>query len=308
MVHGNSIQEYLKKLDISETLCDEIMRFREKFVPDISARAVAPQIAFYGAETIEMSAAALLQGANLLLCGPKATGKNVLAENLAYIFGRPVYNMSFHVNTDSAALIGADTFINNEVRLRKGPVTLCAEQGGFGIFDEVNMAKNEAVAVLHAALDHRRIIDVPGYDLIALHEATRFIGTMNYGYAGTRELNEALVSRFLVVEMPAPDEQTLDYLLQDAYPTLKVSARKQLCGLFLDLIEKNENGELSTKSIDLRGLISAIGTVKLGVSVKNALKMGLGNKSFDGFEKDIIDDAMTTRFPDNWKAADLFED
>ena len=26
------------------------------------------------------------------------------------------------------------------------------------------MAKNDAVSVLHAALDYRRIIDVPGYD------------------------------------------------------------------------------------------------------------------------------------------------
>lgn len=46
------------------------------------------------------------------------------------------------------------------------------------------------------------MIDVPGYERIELHPATRFIGTMNYGYAGTRELNEALVSRFLVIDMP----------------------------------------------------------------------------------------------------------
>ena len=48
------------------------------------------------------------------------------------------------------------------------------------------MAKNDAVSVLHAALDYRRSIDVPGYDKIDLHPAARFIGTMNYGYAGTK--------------------------------------------------------------------------------------------------------------------------
>ena len=53
------------------------------------------------------------------------------------------------------------------------------------------MAKNDAVSVLHATLDYRRSIDVPGYDKIDLHPAARFIGTMNYGYAGTKELNEA---------------------------------------------------------------------------------------------------------------------
>ena len=54
------------------------------------------------------------------------------------------------------------------------------------------MAKNDAIVVLHSALDYRRVIDVPGYERINLHPATRFIGTMNYEYAGTKELNEAL--------------------------------------------------------------------------------------------------------------------
>ena len=40
------------------------------------------------------------------------------------------------------------------------------------------MAKSEAMAVLHATLDFRRTIDVPGYDRIDLHPATRFIATM----------------------------------------------------------------------------------------------------------------------------------
>ena len=55
--------------------------------------------------------------------------------------------------------------------------------------------QSEALAVLHGTLDFRRSIDVPGYERIDLHPATRFIATMNYGYAGTKELNEALVSR-----------------------------------------------------------------------------------------------------------------
>ena len=66
--------------------------------------------------------------------------------------------------------------------------------------------------MLHATLDYRRSIDVPGYDKIDLHPAARFIGTMNYGYAGTKELNEALVSRFLVIDMPAQTEETLRFI------------------------------------------------------------------------------------------------
>ena len=39
----------------------------------------------------------LLAGENILLSGTKATGKNVLAENLAFLFGRPLYNISFSI-------------------------------------------------------------------------------------------------------------------------------------------------------------------------------------------------------------------
>ena len=67
-----------------------------------------------------MAACALLQGEHILLTGAKAAGKNILAENLAYLFHRPSYNISFHVNMDSSTLIGSDTFRNNQVELRKG--------------------------------------------------------------------------------------------------------------------------------------------------------------------------------------------
>ncbi|MEG1269570.1 MAG: MoxR family ATPase [Oscillospiraceae bacterium] len=301
------MKDYLEAIGINKSLIEETVKFRSNYFCD-NSRAYKPQIAFYGKDILEMAMAAILQGANLLLCGPKATGKNVLAENLAYIFGRPVYNVSFHVNTDSSSLIGSDTFSDNRVTFRKGSISLCAEYGGFGILDEVNMVKNEAVAVLHSALDYRRIIDIPGYDLIKLHEATRFIGTMNYGYAGTRELNEALVSRFLVLEMPSPDDVTIMKIINDSYPTIKKKACEQFTGLFMDLAEKNENGELSTKSIDLRGLLSAIGVIRLGIAPRAALDMGLANKSFDGFEKDIIEDVMTTRIPQAWKVYDVFEE
>ena len=104
-------------------------------------------------------------GQNLLLTGPKATGKNILAQNLAAAFGRPVWDISLHVNMDASGLIGTDTFQNGAVVFRPGPVYRCGISGGFGVLDEINMARNEALAVLHGILDFRRTIDVPGYDV-----------------------------------------------------------------------------------------------------------------------------------------------
>ena len=300
--------DFLKQQNVSENLLKDIEEFRKQHPVegDMRVRIPNPPIPFYGKDILEMSIAALLKGENLLLSGGKATGKNILAENLAYIFGRPSYNISFHVNVDSAALVGTDTFIENEVRLRKGMVTLCAENGGFGVFDEINMAKNDAVSVLHAALDYRGIIDIPGYDRIELHPATRFIGTMNYGYAGTKELNEALVSRFMVINMPKQDEETVQLILKTYFPDIKEHALKQFVGLFMDLQLKAEHSEISTKSVDIRGMIGALKTIQTGLRPTSAVNMGITNKSFDIFEREIVEDIVMTRIPEEWTRSDVF--
>ena len=303
------ITKYLEGLEIDGELITELLAFREQYEVDeaVEIHCCQPAVCFYGKEILEMAIAALLHGENILLSGAKATGKNVLCETLAWLFGRPSYNVSFHVNTDSATLIGTDTFKNNEVQLRKGPIYECAQYGGFGILDEINMAKNDAVSVLHATLDYRRSIDVPGYSRIVLHPATRFIGTMNYGYAGTKELNEALISRFMVIDMPPLDTETLHVLLREYFPDLKSAAAEQFAGLFQDLQTKASNGEISTKSLDFRGLVGAIKTMRSGLSPLKAIQMGIVNKSFDVFEKEMIEDAVLTRIPENWTKADIFE-
>ena len=302
------IMEMLRDQGIDEGLIADVEAFRSSFEVEESERrrVTEPMIPFYGKEILEQAIAGLLQGENLLLSGSKATGKNVLAENLAWVFGRPSYNISFHVNTDSSSLIGTDTFVNNEVTLRKGPVYQCAQYGGFGILDEINMAKNDAVSVLHATLDHRRIIDVPGYDKITLHPAARFIGTMNYGYAGTKELNQALVSRFLVIDMPPVDEETLMKIFRVTFPGAKDKALEQFAGLFLDLQLKAFNGEITTRPLDLRGLLAAMKTMTGGLRPSLAVKMGITNKTFDIFEKEIINDVVMTRIPESWTAGDVF--
>lgn len=301
--------EFLREQQVDKGLIEGVEEFRSKYPVEEGelSRVSCPDMYFYGREVLEMGIAALLQGENLLLTGAKATGKNVLAENLAWIFGRPVYNVSFHVNTDSGDLIGTDTFVNNEVQLRKGSIYRCAQYGGFGILDEINMAKNDAVSVLHASLDYRRSIDVPGYDKIDMHEAARFIGTMNYGYAGTKELNEALVSRFMVIDMPPQDEETLDYILSSKFPALKENAKKQWIGLFMDLQLKAQNGEISTKALDLRGILGALKTIQRGLKPRLAVQLGVVNKCFDIFEKEIVQDVVLTRIPDTWMPQDVFE-
>ena len=252
--------EFLRDEGVSADITAEIEKFRDAYPEEdetLRRRVPDPRYLYYGKDIWEEAITAILCGENLLLVGPKATGKNVLAENLATVFGRPSWNVSFYINTDAATLLGTDTFENGAVQLRKGPIYQCAETGGFGVLDEINMAKNESLAVLHATLDFRRSIDMPGYERIPLHDATRFIATMNYGYAGIQK--------------------------------------------------KCDGGELSTKPLDLRGLLAAVRLMRTGLEGNRALDLGLVNKSFDDFERQLVRDVIRTRLPETLRREDVFD-
>ena len=300
--------DFLRQEGIDEQLIARIGQFRSEYpvAEGDALRIPSPRFKYYGADIWKLAITAILSGENILLVGPKATGKNVLAENLSAVFGRPQWDVSFYLNTDASTLIGTDTFKNGEVSFRKGPIYACAEAGGFGVLDEINMAKNESLAVLHATLDFRRIIDVPGYSRIRLAPPTRFIATMNYGYAGTRELNEALASRFMVINMPVISGADLEKLLLEQYPSLKTEYASQLTTLFGEIRKKCESSEISTKALDLRGLLAAVTLVQNGLSMHEALDIAIINKSFDEFERTLVDDIVSSRIDGKLRKDDIF--
>lgn len=304
-----TLRSFLEGQGVPTSMIDKLAEFRNahKVEDSVKDRVEMPSTLYQGGAIWTACIAAILQGQNILLQGAKATGKNVLANNLAFFFGRPLWDISFHVNMDAGSLIGSDTFKNNEVQFRPGSVYNCAVFGGFGVLDEVNMAKNEAMAVLHSVTDDRRVIDVPGYERLKLNEATRFIATMNFGYAGTRELNEAFASRFVVIHVPQLNEKELIKLLQGKVPNAVPEMLKYYAGVFNDLQKKAENAEISTKAVDLRGMISALKMTEIGMSPFEAMEVNVINKCFDSYERDIVRDVVKTRISSSWTYLDIFD-
>ena len=302
------LEQFLRQEGVDPALLDEAQEFCRTHKVDayVQGRIPQPVYTYYGKEVWEKAIAAVLCGENLLLAGPKATGKNVLAQNLALLFGRPLWDVSFHVNVDAAYLIGSDTYDGSKVTFRAGPVFQSAVYGGFAVLDEINMARNEALAVLHAALDFRRVIDVAGYDKIQVDPAARFIGTMNYGYAGTRDLNEALCSRFAILNMPMISESDLNRLVSDSFPDIKDQIRSQFVQLFYEIERKARSAEISERALDLRGLLDALALMKKGVKSGDALEMCIVNKTFDEYERTLVMDMISARIPTDLSRTDVF--
>ena len=305
---NKELLDFLQDEGIDNALLAEVRAFREKYPVsgDMTERLPKPEYYYYGRRIWELAITALLAGKNLLLSGPKATGKNVLAENLAALFSRPMWTVSFHINTDAAWLVGTDTFDGEKVVFRPGPVWMCATEGGFGVLDEINMAKNESLAVLHALLDFRRCLDIPGYNRVELRSETRFIATMNHGYAGTRDLNEALTSRFVVLDMPVMPEDDLVRLIASRYQGISDKICSQFAKLYSELEKKAESGEISETALDLRGLLDSIALIEKGAASGDALDMCLVNKSFDAYERGLIKDVIYARIPGDLTRKEVF--
>ena len=119
MSETSGLMDTLRQEGISPDLLRAVEEYRaaHPLAEALRPRIPSPAFVYYGREVWEQALAALLCGENLLLAGGKATGKNVLAENLAAAFGRPAWDISFHVNMDAASLIGMDTFEGGQVKL-----------------------------------------------------------------------------------------------------------------------------------------------------------------------------------------------
>ena len=109
--------DFLRQEGIEESIIRRIDDFRSQYpaAAEDEYRISVPKYHYYGTDVWKKALTALLAGENILLVGPKATGKNVLAENLSAVFRRPEWNVSFYLNTDAASLIGADTFKDGKV-------------------------------------------------------------------------------------------------------------------------------------------------------------------------------------------------
>lgn len=95
--------EKLRELGIRDDLIREITEYRETYPVEQEYGSRIPKLEqfYYGKEVWEQAITAILCGENILLAGPKATGKSLFAENLAGVFARPRWDVSFHVNMDA---------------------------------------------------------------------------------------------------------------------------------------------------------------------------------------------------------------
>jgi len=293
--------DYLRTCGISDSTLQRLVDYRlgapkcssnDRLIPE----SLVTEFEDSEGNVVNTAILSLLAGKHVIFEGVKGTGKNTLINMLAYIFGRPVYTYSFNKFTDVDSVVGSNTLKDGSVSFNPHQLTQALEDkdGAWFVGDEINMARGDTLAFLHELLDDRGEIEIPSYGKVSKNRHFRFIGTMNYGYTGTQELNEAFADRFVIIHVEPAD---LDKLLRAEFPNINVNASIKLNRFYKDLHRLALDGEISSKAVSVRGIKSAVDLIiNYDLDWKTSMETCVFNKSFDDYEKQKCKDVMDTLF------------
>mgnify|MGYP005751255409 FL=1 len=239
-------------------------------------------------------------GKNVLLKGPTGSGKTKLAETLSSIYHQPMHSINCSVDLDAESLLGYKTIQHVDgkatIEFIPGPVIEAMKKGHLLYIDEINMAKPETLPILNGVLDYRKTITNPFTgEVVKANEGFGVIAAINEGYVGTVPLNEALKNRFIVLEVPYIQGETLKQVLTSQSNLTDDKLVNKFVTFSSDLISLVKNGSLSEEAASIRALLD---TCDLSVFLPpiRAIQRGIVDKLEDERERAAIINIAKTLF------------
>ena len=239
-------------------------------------------------------------GKNVLLKGPTGSGKTKLAETLSSIYHQPMHSINCSVDLDAESLLGYKTIQHVDgkatIEFIPGPVIEAMKKGHLLYIDEINMAKPETLPILNGVLDYRKTITNPFTgEVVKAKEGFGVIAAINEGYVGTVPLNEALKNRFIVLEVPYIQGETLKQVLTNQSNLTDEKLVNKYVTFSSDLTSLVKNGSLSEEAASIRALLD---TCDLSVYLPpiRAIQRGIVDKLEDERERAAIINIAKTLF------------
>lgn len=326
-----TLPPWMEKYKFPWKLAKKVKAFRdrqeERLTDEQRSRIPNAQYIPSGYEVVKAVASMLYDSWEApLLIGPKGSGKSTMAETLAAILMLPVNKVFGGIDLNAESLLGARTLVPSEdldlvteMRLRSactsggidpeplisrlrgsqmrvgfdpGILLNAVERGEVVVIDEVNMLIPEVTSILHGLLDWQKVLSVPGYGQVNAPDSFRLIGAMNYGYAGTKPLNEAFQDRFRSVQVPHLTTGLLSNLIS-TQTGCKKSTGDKLADVFQRLSGGVANGDISERVLSVRSLFRAAREEEYGYdNLKNITMSVLTEGLGDQFERDQIKDIV----------------
>ena len=149
----------------------------------------------------------------ILLIGESGTGKTSAIRYLANQTGNGLRRVNLNGGTTADELVGRLLINDKGTYWVDGVLTEAMRKGEWIVLDEINAALPEVLFVLQSVLDddgYLVLTEKDDKEIVHKHKDFRLFATCNPpDYAGTKELNKALLSRFAIcIHADFPNEKT----------------------------------------------------------------------------------------------------
>ena len=170
-----------------------------------------------------------VRGKNIMMTGPAGCGKTLAAKSLINGLDRPNFYFNLGATQDPrATLIGNVHFDKSKGTYFSESLFVKAIQtpNAIILMDELTRAHPDAWNILMTVLDqgqrYLRLDEADGQATIKVAEGVCFVATANIGneYTATRQLDKALLDRFVTIEMDTLSDEEEHGLLAYLYPTV----------------------------------------------------------------------------------------
>lgn len=217
----------------------EFSEEQKKYIPNLSEEFVLPNKlrsvcnAIAGGDVLTM-----------LFHGPAGTGKTISCKLVCQAIGLPIMETINCTENLDEFVLGKFIPQDDKIIFKESYVIKAIREGGAVVFEEINFAKPQYLAFLNSLLDDNGFVRLDNGEVVHRHKNFRFFATMNLGYFGTKELNQALYNRFnAIIEVAVLSDESIKRMLVARVPECKKVVDK-IIGVYHKLQKKIEAEEL----------------------------------------------------------------
>ncbi len=229
-----------------------------------------------------------------LLIGETGTGKTTLVNEFAKEQGKILHRVSVNGSMGVDEILGKWLAKDGSTYWIDGILTKAVREGHWVIFDELNAMLPEMGFALHSLLDDAKTITLAEKDgeLVKAHADFRFFGSMNPSddYAGTKEVNMALMSRFggvFYIDV-FPSHHELAVLVRNKVDEAHATKLVNLAG---QLRAMRMKGDLYT-FVSTRDIIQAGKLATQGLELPLAVEFAIVNKMTNDEKEELRKNSM----------------
>ena len=181
---------------------------------------------------------------SLLLHGPAGTGKTMSCKLICMATGLPVMETVNCTENLDEFVLGKYIPEGDKIIFKESFVTKAIRDGGAVVFEEINFAKPQYLAFLNSLLDDNGFVRLDNGEVVRRNKNFRFFATMNVGYFGTKQLNQALYNRFnAIIEIAQLSDKAVERMLIFRVPECKPYVQK-IINIYHKIKKKIETEEL----------------------------------------------------------------